>query len=191
MRRREEFRVLAIAGSLRRGSYNRGLAEAAREAAPPGVAVTLFDLAGLPFYDADLEGAGEPERVAALRRAIRGADALLLASPEYNGFMPGVLHNAIDWASRPLPDSPLRGKPVAVVGATPGKGATARAQAALRQLLTNTRALVLPEPRLELAHAANHFDADGRLTDPAVRAQLAEILAALRDWSRTQAAEAA
>lgn len=118
----EPFRVLAIPGSLRRGSYNRRLIVAARDAAPAGVRVELFDLRPIPVYDGDVEAAGDPPAVADFKARIRAADALLIATLEYNGTVPGVLQNAIDWASRPRAAAALDGKPVAVVGASPGPG---------------------------------------------------------------------
>ncbi len=118
----EEMRILGFAGSLRRASYNRGLIRAASELAPTGIVVDMFDLAAIPLYNQDVEDAGEPPAVVALKRAISEADALLVATPEYNHGVPGVLKNAIDWASRPRVTSPLRDKAVAVVGASPGRG---------------------------------------------------------------------
>ena len=128
----DEIRILGFAGSLRRASYNRGLIRAAVELAPPGIAVDVFDLGALPLYNQDVEDAGEPASVVAFKHAIAQADALLVATPEYNHGVPGVLKNAIDWASRPRVTSPLRDKAVAVLGASPGHGSTARAQAQLR-----------------------------------------------------------
>ena len=118
------MQVLGIAGSLRSASYNRALLRAARELAPAGAEIVDFDLRELPFYDGDVEAAGDPEAVAAFKDAIRAADALLIATPEYNHGLPGVLKNAIDWASRPALASPLAGKPVAIMGASTGRGGT-------------------------------------------------------------------
>jgi multimeric flavodoxin WrbA len=115
---------LGIAGSLRRGSYNRGLIRAAVEVAPEGTTVVPFDLSDLPMFNADVEAEGDPAAVAAFKRAISAADALLIATPEYNHCVPGLLKNAIDWASRPARRSVLTGKPVAIMGATPGSGGT-------------------------------------------------------------------
>jgi chromate reductase, NAD(P)H dehydrogenase (quinone) len=123
---------LGIAGSLRRGSYNRSLIRAAIELAPAGTTVIPYDLMDLPMYNGDVEAEGDPEAVAAFKHAINAADSLLIATPEYNHCVPGVLKNAIDWASRPARSSVLTGKPVAIMGATPGSGGTARAQAHLR-----------------------------------------------------------
>ena len=120
------MRLLGIAGSLREGSYNRGLLRAARGLAPDGVELEEHDLGGLPFYDGDVEAAGDPESVTELKDAIRRADGLVIATPEYNRGIPGVLKNAIDWASRPALASPLASKPVAIMGATTGFAGTAR-----------------------------------------------------------------
>ena len=178
-----EMTVLGFAGSLRRASYNRGLVRAAAELAPLGIAVEVFDLGDLPFYNQDVEDAGEPAGVAAFKGAIARVDALLVATPEYNHGVPGVLKNAIDWASRPRVTSPLRDKAVAVMGASPGHGATARAQAQLRDAFVFTGACVMPLPELLLGSAASHFDRDGNLTDPALRASLVELVEALRAWT--------
>ena len=129
------MKLLGIAGSLRKGSYNRGLLRAARELMPEGVELVEFDIRDLPFYDGDVETAGDPEPVVALKDAIREADALLIATPEYNRGVPGGLKNAVDWASRPPLGSPLAGKPVALMGATTGRGGTALAQQQLREAL--------------------------------------------------------
>jgi chromate reductase len=146
------MKVFAIPGSLRRGSHNRRLLEAAATVAPPGMQVSVGDLAGVPPFDEDLEPG--PGAVAALRAEVRGADGLLIATPEYNQSFPGVLKNAIDWLSRPAPDEPLDGKPVALLGATPGRWGTRLAQAGLRQVLAATGARVLPAPMLFIAGAA-------------------------------------
>ena len=129
------MRLLGLAGSFREGSFNRGLLRAAAELTPEGVELVEFDLRGLPFYDGDLEAAGDPESVTDLKEAIRDADGLVIATPEYNRGLPAVLKNAIDWASRPALASPLAGKPVAIMGATTGFGGTARAQQQLREAL--------------------------------------------------------
>jgi chromate reductase, NAD(P)H dehydrogenase (quinone) len=178
-----EMRFLGFAGSLRRASYNRGLIRAAIDLAPPGIVVEAFGLDDLPFYNQDVEDAGEPASVVAFKAAIARADALLVATPEYNHGVPGVLKNAIDWASRPRVTSPLRDRPVAVMGASPGNGSTARAQAQLRDAFVFTGACVMPLPELLIGGAGGHFDHDGNLTDPAMRASLVELMEALRAWT--------
>jgi chromate reductase len=179
----ETCHILGFAGSLRRASYNRGLVRAAADVTPSGIVVRVFDLADVPLYNQDVEDAGEPESVVSWKEAIRRADALLVATPEYNHGISGVLKNAIDWASRPRATSPLKDKPVAVMGASPGRGSTARAQAQLREAFVFTGACVMPQPELLVSAAAAHFDDDGNVTDPELRDKLAELVAALRAWS--------
>jgi chromate reductase, NAD(P)H dehydrogenase (quinone) len=176
--------VLGIAGSLRRLSYNRGLIRAAVELAPAGITVVPFELAGIPLFDADVEAGGDPEPVAALKRAIGDADALLIASPEYNHCVPGVLKNAIDWASRPARRSVLTGKPVAIMGASTGRGGTARAQAHLRDGLAYTNGYVLPLPEVMVPLAADRFDAESELVDDEVRDEVRTLLRSLAAWTR-------
>ncbi|MDH3524436.1 MAG: NAD(P)H-dependent oxidoreductase [Acidobacteriota bacterium] len=181
--------VLAIPGSLRRGSFNRRLLEAAAALAPPEMDVTLAEgalLAAVPPFSQDLEENGpdgDPEPVRELRRLVRAAHGLLIATPEYNGSIPGVLKNLLDWLSRRRPDAVLADKPVAVTGATPGEWGTRLAQNALREVLGATRALVLPAgTALYVPRAGRLFDADGRLTDPATSERLSKLLSALGSW---------
>ena len=173
------MRILGIAGSLREGSYNRALLRAARELAPPGVELVEHDLRGLPLYDGDVEAAGDPEPVVALKDAIRAADALLIATPEYNRGVPGGLKNAIDWASRPPLASPLAGKPVGLMGASTGRGGTARAQQQLGEALEFPRAYVLDEPRVLVPEAFMRFDERGVLADEGVRDEIADLVDSL------------
>ena len=173
------MRLLGIAGSLREGSYNRGLLRAAAELTPLGVELVEFDLRGLPFYDGDLEAAGDPESATELKDAIRDADALVIATPEYNRGLPGVLKNAIDWASRPALASPLAGKPVAIMGATTGFAGTARAQQQLRDALEFPGAIVLQQPEVLVSEAYLRFDEHGELVDEETRAEIRELLAVL------------
>lgn len=173
--------VLAIAGSLRRDSYNRLLIRAAIENAPRGMQIRTFDdLGDIPLFNEDLEPAA-PGSVAQLRRSVRSSDGLLIATPEYNWGIPGVLKNAIDWLSRP-PDQVLIAKPVALIGASAGRWGTRLAQAALRQVLTATESSVMPAPAMFVRDAAAAFDGAGRIVDPAVRAQLEQVLAAFAGW---------
>ncbi len=173
--------VLAIAGSLRRDSLNRRLLHAAAACAPDGMRLQIYDeLAALPLFDEDIEAsalASGPVR--ALRDRVASASALLIATPEYNQSMPGVLKNAIDWLSRPAPDEVLAGKPVALIGASAGRWGTRLAQAALRQVLFATESRVLTGPALYLAQAQAAFDGDGRLIDTAALASLREVLLGL------------
>jgi chromate reductase len=176
--------VVGIAGSLRRGSYNRGLIRAAVDLSPAGMLLTVHDLGDLPLYNADVEALGDPDPVRRLKEAIGAADALLIATPEYNRCVPGVLKNAIDWASRPARQSVLTNKPVAIMGATLGGGGTARAQAHLRDGLGYTNGLVLPQPEVLVPFAASRFDEAGNLHDDPTRDELRDLLVALADWVR-------
>lgn len=176
------LRVLALAGSLRRESYNRRLARAAAGLAPGGLEVEIWDdLGSIPLFSEDLEAEGTPEAVAGLRRAVAAADGVLIATPEYNQSIPGVLKNAVDWLSR-RPDRVLRGKPVAIAGATPGPWGTRSAQRELRHVLTALEALVLPAPAVYLRDAAAAFDGDGRLTDERTLESLRRLWAAFGEW---------
>ena len=170
------MRILGIVGSLREGSYNRSLLRAARELLPAGVELVEHDIAALPFYDGDVEAAGDPETVVRFKQAIRDSDALLIATPEYNRGVPGVLKNAIDWASRPPLGSPLTGKPVAIMGASTGRGGTARAQEQLRAALEFSRATVVEQPEVLVPEAFMRFDEHGELVDGGIRAELAELI---------------
>ena len=184
----DDVHILALAGSFRKGSLNQALIRAARELAPEHVRIGDLDLSTLPFYDGDLEAAGDPGKVTALKSAIAGADALLVATPEYNGSVPAVLKNAIDWASRRRPDSPLKGKPAAVVGASPSPGGTRRAQAHLREVLGSVGADIVDETSLYLARAYEHVS-DGRLVSESAREAVREIIAGLVDAAVFDAAE--
>ena len=170
------MRILGIVGSLREGSHNRSLLRAARELLPAGVELVEHDIAALPFYDGDVEAAGDPETVVRFKQAIRDSDALLIATPEYNRGVPGVLKNAIDWASRPPLGSPLTGKPVAIMGASTGRGGTARAQEQLRAALEFSRATVVEQPEVLVPEAFMRFDEHGELVDGGIRAELAELI---------------
>lgn len=172
------MRILAIAGSLRAGSFNAALARAAREHAPMGVEVELFDgLGELPLYDGDLEGDALPA-VAELRERIASADAVLFVTPEYNGSIPGVLKNAVDWASRPRDDAALRGKTAAVAGASTGQYGALWAQQDLRRVLGIAGARVV-KGELPVARAHEAFDESGQLRSPLVAERLRSHLAEL------------
>ena len=177
----DHVRVLAIPGSLRRASHNRALLVAARELAPGGVEIEIYDgLRELPHYDADLEAEGMPAEVSDLHARIAAADAVLVATPEYNHSIPGALKNAIDWASRPHGLSPLIGRPVAVIGASPSPFGAVWAQAELRKVLMACGAVVL-DRELAMGRAHERFDGEGVLVDEAVREdvrrQLEELVA--------------
>jgi chromate reductase len=170
------FGVVGFAGSLRHGSYNRALLRAAAELAPPTLQIAIHELDDIPLYNGDIEAAGAPPSVVRLRDAIRRADGLLIASPEYNHGVPGVLKNTIDWISRPPRDSALNGKAAAVMGASPGMTGTARGQSQLRQAFVFTNTYALLQPEVLVARAHEKFDADGRLVHQATRDFLAMFL---------------
>ena len=174
----ESVRIVGVSGSLRAGSTNRALIRAARDLAPAGVMVEEFDLRHIPPYDGDVEAAGDPEPVRAFKGAIRGADAILIATPEYNRGTSGVLKNAIDWASRPAIASPLAGKLVGVMGASAGMRGTASAQEQVRAALAFSRARVLDEPEVLVPESYAKV-ADGRLVDAETREQVAVLVRAL------------
>jgi chromate reductase len=139
----------------------------------------------IPPYNADVEAAGDPAPVRELKERIRTADALLIATPEYNCSVPGVLKNAIDWASRPPTDSPLNHEPIALMGASPGGFWTVRSQLALRQVFLFTKSYVLPEPEVHVSTAAEKFDAESNLTDDRTRENIRTLVAALVEWARS------
>jgi chromate reductase len=178
------FHLLGIAGSLRHGSYNRGLLRAAAEVLPAGVSLETYSLDDIPLFNADVLALGDPPPVRELKERIWAADALLIATPENNYSIPGVLKNAIDWVSRPMKTSCLRGKPIGIVGASTGEGGTIRAQHALRQVFVLTDSLVMAQPELRVAGAAQKFDAEGTLLDAELRHRLATFVEALVDWAR-------
>lgn len=179
--------VLAFSGSLRRGSYNCALLRAAVELAPPGMTLEIYDLAPLPLFNQDIEKPF-PAAVAGFRARVAQADALLIASPEYNSSVTGALKNAIDWASR-APQPPLRGKPVGIIGASTGSFGTVRSQLHLRQILSHVGALPMGKPEVLVARAEQAFDAEGRLVDGAAREHLAKLLAALAGWAQRVTAD--
>lgn len=176
------FSVTVFAGSLRRESHNRALAAAVHELAPPALAVTVEQIDPIPLYNFDVERAAFPEAVTRLKTALRAADGTLIVTPEYNFSVPGVLKNTIDWISRPPGDAALRGKPVGILGASPGAVGTARAQMHLRAILANLNAIVMPQPAVVIANAAQKFDAAGRLTDEDTRKHLRTYLEAFARW---------
>src|SRR5688500_5787480 len=156
--------VLGIAGSLREASYNRGLLRAAAELLPEGMELEVYTLDGLPFYNADVEAEGIPAIVQQLKDRVDAADALLIATPEYNYSVPAVLKNAIDWMSR-APKNVLDGKPIALMGASIGNFGTARVQLHLRQIFVFTGSLVMVKPLVHVIRAKELFDERGNLTD--------------------------
>jgi chromate reductase len=175
--------ILGFAGSLRQGSYNRAILRAAQEMTPSEATLEISDLAGIPLFNQDLEN--QPvERVKEFKAAIRAADALLIATPEYNYSMPGVLKNALDVASRPYGDNALEGKPVAIMGASVGMLGTARAQYHLRQSCVFLNMYPLNRPEVMVPFAQEKIDEEGRLTDAKTREFISSLVKALIVWAR-------
>jgi chromate reductase len=173
------IRILGLSGSLRSGSHNTALLRAAALSLPSGAELEVYDgLRDLPPYDADLDVEPQPETVARLRQAIADADGVLVSTPEFNGSIPGVLKNALDWASRPFPDSALKGKPVAVVGASTGLFGAVWAQAETKKILGIIGADVL-DGELPVGQASGAFGDDGHLIEPDLRKALEELLGVL------------
>ena len=170
-------RLLGICGSLRKASLNRALLDALGEALPDGTELSIFEQLGdLPIFNSDLV---DPPPVAQLKEAIAAADGLVFAVPEYNYSVPGGLKNALDWVSRPPASSPMRGKPVGLIGAASGMSGTIRAQSHLRQMLVYSDSPCLNQPEVLIARAHERFDDAGRLVDPSTRELLARFAAAL------------
>jgi chromate reductase len=174
--------ILGIAGSLRRASYNRALLRAAQQLVPAHVALDLFDLAEIPLFNQD-EEEKPPPAVVEFKTRIRAADAVLFATPEYNYSIPGVLKNAIDWASRPSGDNAWSGKPVAVIGASIGRLGTARAQYHLRQVFVTLNMYALNQPEAMISNAGDLFDAEGNLTDEKTRDHVRRLLNQFVLWT--------
>jgi chromate reductase, NAD(P)H dehydrogenase (quinone) len=181
---KKPFRMLAIAGSLRQGSYNRGLLRAAEELSPEWVEMQFFDIGTLPFFNEDIEAIGDPEPVRRFKEAISNANAVLIATPEYNGAVPGVLANAIDWASRPTGQSVLRNKPVAVMGAVLGRSGSVNAQTTLRGVLSRLGAIVVPDPQVLVPRASRLFDEQVNLRDEDTREEIRQLVEAVASWCR-------
>ena len=179
---RKPFRILAIAGSLRQGSFNQGLLRAAQEVAPEWVEVQFFDIGQLPFFNEDVEAAGDPEPVRRFKDAIAASNAVLIATPEYNGAVPGVLVNAIDWASRPTGRSVLRNKPVALMGAVLGQSGSANAQSALRGVLGRIGAVVVPDPQVLVPRASRLFNEQVDLHDEGTREEIRQLVEEVAYW---------
>ncbi len=175
-------RILGIAGSLRRGSYNRAALRAAVQLAPQDAVLETFELDGIPGFNEDEEQT-PPVKVAELKQRVRNADAILIVTPEYNYSVPGVLKNAIDWASRPYGDNAWNGKPVAIMGASIGRFGTARAQYHLRQSLVFLNMFPINQPEVMIGNASQRFDAQGQLTDEATKDHIGRLLRNLVDWT--------
>lgn len=179
-----KLRVLAIAGSLRRESCNRRLLEWAAAHAPSRLDIEIHDgLEGIPLFNEDHENP-EPLAVARLRDKVEASHGVLIATPEYNQSLPGVLKNVIDWLSRP-PREVLVKRPVAVMGATMGRWGTRLAQSHLRHILQASEALVMPQPCVFIGGASTLFDANGEITDAGTADAVVQMLVAFEDWMRT------
>lgn len=176
------FNILGFAGSLRKESYNKSLLRAALELVPEGVELEIFDLEGIPPFNQDLEN--QPvEKVKEFKTKIRAADAILMATPEYNYSIPGVLKNAIDCASRPYGDNVFAHKPVAIMGASPGMIGTARAQYHLRQCFVFLSCFALNQPEIMVSFAKEKIDKDGKVTDQKTRELIRQLLENLVAWT--------
>ena len=178
-----KIKILGIAGSLRKQSYNRGVLRAAVELAPAGAEIEVFELDGIPGFNQDDEQ-NPPAKVAELKQKIRDADAILFVTPEYNYSIPGVLKNAIDWASRPYGDSAWNGKPAAIMGASIGGIATARAQYHLRQMMVFLNMFPINQPEVMVGNCTDKFDEQGNLTDGETRDFIRKQLEALIEWTQ-------
>jgi len=178
----EPVRVLGISGSLRKGSFNTALLRAAIALAPANLQIEVASIGDIPHYNEDVRAQGYPEPAAKLREQIAAADALLIVTPEYNYSIPGVLKNAIDWASRP-PSPPLNGKALAIMGASGSLGGTMRAQYHLRQMAVFLDMHALNKPEIFVRNAASAFDAEGKLTDETTKKLIVQQLEALATWT--------
>jgi len=176
-------RILGIAGSLRRGSYNQAALRAAKLLVPENSEIDLFQLDGIPMFNEDDEKR-PPSSVLELKKRIRRADAVLIVTPEYNYSIPGVLKNAIDWASRPYGDSAWNGKPAAIMGASVGTFGTARAQYHLRQIMVYLNMFPINQPEVMIGNAAERFDDAGNLTDESTKDFIRKLLSNLVAWTQ-------
>jgi chromate reductase len=179
----EPVKILGFVGSLRQGSYNKALMRAALELLPKDAALEVFDLEGIPPFNQDLEHQ-PPQIVRDFKAKIKTADALLIASPEYNYSIPGVLKNAIDWASRPSGNNVFEGKPVAIMSASTGRLGGVRAQYHLRQVFVALNLYPLNRPEVMMTYAQEHVDASGNLTDEATRKLIWQLMEALVQWTK-------
>jgi chromate reductase len=179
----EQISILGFAGSLRQGSYNRALLRTALELAPSGAKLEVFELDGIPSFNGDLESS-PPEKVKEFKRKIKAADALLIATPEYNYSIPGVLKNAIDWASRPYGDNAFEGKPLAMMSASTGMLGGARAQYHLRQSFVFLNMHPVNKPEVFISFASQKFDDKGKLLDEKTKELIRELLDNLVTWTK-------
>jgi len=178
------IKILGFAGSLRKASYNRAALRAAVKLVPQGAQLETFGLDNIPLYNGDHEPE-LPQEVRVFKAAIKAADAILIVTPEYNNSVPGVLKNALDWASRPYEDNAWDGKTVGVMGASIGLLGTARAQYHLRQILVSLNMFPVNRPEVMIARAGEKFDSDGNLKDQVTTQKIRELLEALIEWTKT------
>lgn len=178
----KQIKILGIAGSLRKGSYNRAALHAATQLCPANASIEVFELDGIPPFNQDMENP-PPSIVANLKDRIRSSDSILFVTPEYNYSVPGVLKNAIDWASRPYGDSAWEGKPAAIMGASVGMIGTARAQYHLRQMFVFLNMFALNQPEVMIPNAADKFDKEGNLIDAFTKERIKELVEALVNWT--------
>jgi chromate reductase len=177
------IRILGIAGSLRRESYNRAALRAAAQLVPRDASLDIVELDGIPGFNQDDEK-NPPAKILELKNRIRKADAILIVTPEYNYSVPGVLKNAIDWVSRPYGDNAWTGKPVAIMGASIGTIGTARAQYHLRQMFVFLSMFPINQPEVMIGNAAERFDGEGNLTDETTKDHIRRLLQSLVEWTR-------
>lgn len=178
------LKIFGFAGSLRKGSFNRGVLRTAKDVAPEGVEVAIVELDAIPLYNFDLETTAYPESVTAIKVQIASSDAVLIVTPEYQYSVPGVLKNALDWISRPPGTSGLADRPVGIMGAANSMVGTARAQMHLRQILVHERSVVMTHPQVLISEARRKFDAQGNLIDQETRDRVKAFMEALVRWAR-------
>ncbi len=176
------FNIVGLSGSLRQASYNTAALMAAQAMVPDGVTITLADLSSIPIYNDDDRIKGQPASVSALAKRISEADAVMIATPEYNYSVPGMLKNVIDWLSK-VPEQPFKDKPMAILGASMGTFGTARAQYDLRKMFVFLDAHILNQPEVMIGSAQTRFDSEGQLIDEATKKLMLSQIIALRDWS--------
>src|SRR3954463_8781993 len=178
-----KIKILGIAGSLRKASFNKTALREAQKLVPAGASLDILDIDGLPGFNQDDEK-NPPAKVVEMKARIRAADAILFVTPEYNYSVPGVLENAIDWASRPYGDSAWAGEPVEIMGASVGPIGPARAQSPLRQTFVFLNMFPINQPEVMIGNAAERFDAEGNLTDETTKNFIRQLLQNLVDWTR-------
>ena len=179
----EPITILGFAGSLRKGSYNKALLRTALQLLPKDAKLEIFDIEGIPLFNQDMEKQ-MPEKVKEFKAKIKGADAILVATPEYNYSMPGVLKNAIDWASRPYGDNSFEGKPVAIMSASPGMFGGARAQYHLRQTLVFLDMHPVNKPEVMVPFAHEKVNEQGIIADAKTREKIKDLLESMVAWTR-------